>query len=58
MKYNIKIKPSGDQEVEVTERSEGENCNNILQVTAGLGKQTRDERTGPDCDEQVEVNKN
>lgn len=50
MQVKFTVKPSGEVITEVLDR-QGENCNNIHQITQKLGEELLDERTGPDCDE-------
>lgn len=57
MKYRHVIAKDGKVVTEVLERTQGENCDIIVQHTAGLGKTLSDEKTGPDCDKQFEVSK-
>jgi len=54
MKFEVLIYPDGKRTHEVIERTEGENCEKILQFNAGT--MVSDERTGPDCDKVEETN--
>ena len=49
MKGRTIIKKDGRIITEVLER-QGDDCKDVTKLTQGLGKQTREDVTGPDCD--------
>lgn len=50
MKVQFDIYPDGRVVTEVLER-QNDNCDNVHQLTQGLGHTESDEKTGPDCNE-------
>lgn len=55
MKYTMRVAKNGVVTTDVGERGATENCADIIKVTARLGRQISEEKTGPDCDPAVEV---
>lgn len=49
MKGRTIIKKDGTTTTEVLDRQGGD-CKDVYKLTQGLGKQTREDITGPDCD--------
>lgn len=55
MKVQVDIRRDGKVVVEVLERAEGENCTTVTQqLIQGVSVES-DERTGPDCDNVMEI---
>ena len=50
MRIRVVYAKDGTSTHEVLERSSGENCTLVYNMTGKLGKISNDEITGPDCD--------